>query len=124
MICVDTSSLVAFITKDLGRDVTGVENAFVTGQVVVTPVVVTEVLSSPKLDIETIKMLGLLPVLEIKEGFWSRAGFLRASLLKKGHKANLADTLIAQSCLDHNVPLITRDTDFKNFATHSNLQLI
>jgi predicted nucleic acid-binding protein len=28
----------------------------------------------------------------------------------------LADTLIAQSCIDHHVPLITRDVDFRHFA--------
>jgi predicted nucleic acid-binding protein len=36
--------------------------------------------------------------------------------LAKGLKARLADTLIAQSCLDHGVPLITHDTDFRHFA--------
>jgi predicted nucleic acid-binding protein len=33
-----------------------------------------------------------------------------------GFKAKLADTLIAQSCLDHDVPLITRDGDFRHFV--------
>jgi predicted nucleic acid-binding protein len=29
----------------------------------------------------------------------------------------LADTLIAQACLDHEVPLVTRDPDFRHFRT-------
>jgi predicted nucleic acid-binding protein len=41
---------------------------------------------------------------------------LRAGVIAKGHKAKLADTLIAQSCLDHGVALVTRDPDFARFA--------
>jgi len=32
--------------------------------------------------------------------------------------SDLADTLIAQICIDHDVPLITRDKDFRHFAKH------
>jgi predicted nucleic acid-binding protein len=35
----------------------------------------------------------------------------------------LGDALIAQSCIDHDVPLITRDTDFRHFAKHCGLKL-
>jgi predicted nucleic acid-binding protein len=62
-------------------------------------------------------------MLEILPGFWQRAGATRASLLAKGIAAKLPDTLIAQSCIDHNVPLITRDTDFRHFAKHCGLKL-
>lgn len=34
-------------------------------------------------------------------------------MLSLRKKARLADTLIAQLCLDHQLPLITRDSDFK-----------
>lgn len=37
-------------------------------------------------------------------------------MIGAGHKAKLADTLIAQACLDHRVPLVTRDLDFRHFA--------
>lgn len=36
----------------------------------------------------------------------------------------LTGTLIAQSCLDHNVPLIALDRDFRHFAAVSDLELI
>ena len=55
-------------------------------------------------------------MLELHAGFWERAGRLRARTLGAGHKAKLADTLIAQCCLDHDVPLVTRDPDFKHFV--------
>ena len=57
-----------------------------------------------------------LPLLEITEGYWERAGALRARILSQKLKAKLADTLIAQSCLDHDVALVTRDGDFRHFA--------
>jgi predicted nucleic acid-binding protein len=38
-------------------------------------------------------------------------------------KAKVADTLIAQSCIDHDVALITRDGDFRHFAKHCGLKL-
>jgi predicted nucleic acid-binding protein len=44
---------------------------------------------------------------DLIDGYWRRAGLLRAMLVKRGHKAKLADVLIAQSCLDHRVLLIT-----------------
>jgi predicted nucleic acid-binding protein len=40
---------------------------------------------------------------------------LLAKVLSKGRRAKLADTLIAQSCLDHCATLVTRDDDFKIF---------
>jgi len=39
-------------------------------------------------------------------------------------KARLADALVAQSCRDHGVPLITRDGDFRNFARVRDLELL
>ncbi len=62
------------------------------------------------------KALLEIPVLELKPGFWERAGRLRARVIAAGHKARLADSLIAQSCLDHGVPLVTRNRDFRHFA--------
>ncbi len=57
-----------------------------------------------------------IPVLTLEPGFWERAGRLRARVIAAGHKAKLADTLIAQSCLDHDVALATRDPDFRHFV--------
>jgi predicted nucleic acid-binding protein len=39
------------------------------------------------------------------------------------HRARLADTLIAQSCIDHGVRLVTRDADFRHFARIGGLRL-
>ena len=65
-----------------------------------------------------------LPVLEITEGYWQRAGLLRARLLARGRRARLADTLIAQSCLDHDLPLVTRDSDFRHFVRLAGIRIV
>ena len=38
-------------------------------------------------------------------------------------EGKLADTLIAQCCIDADIPLIAHDRGFRHFATHCGLQL-
>lgn len=124
MIAVDTSSVIAYLSGGEGRDVSSLENALAESQVCLPPVVLTELLSDPKLPAAVARLVAELPVLEISEGYWSRAGRLRARVLQSRHKARLADALIAQSCLDHEVPLIARDHDYRHFARLSGLKLL
>jgi predicted nucleic acid-binding protein len=124
MVVVDTSSLVAYLEGENGFDVDAVAAALEAGAVVLPPVVVTELFSDPALDARVRKRLLDFPILELKENYWVRSGDLRAKILKKQHKARLADALIAQSCLDHNLALITRDADFRRFAKHCDLKLV
>ena len=83
-----------------------------------------ELLSDPKLSSEVAKLLSDVPLIEIKPGFWIRSGILRASVLRKRRKARLGDALIAQSCLDAGVPLVTRDRDFRAFAEAASLKIV
>jgi predicted nucleic acid-binding protein len=79
------------------------------------PAVVAELFSNPRLSpavARTVRSIALLP---IHQGYWRRAGLLRRSLREINRKANLADCLIAQSCIDHDIPLITYDRDFRHF---------
>jgi predicted nucleic acid-binding protein len=57
------------------------------------------------------------------DGYWQRAGESRRALKTHKLKARIADALIAQSCIDHDVALITRDVDFRHFAKHCGLKL-
>ncbi len=98
--------------------------ALAESQVALPPVVLTELLSDPELPRRVATLIAKLPVLEVAEGYWERAGLLRSRVLAGRHKARLADTLIAQTCLDHDVPLLTRDSDFRNFAKRSELKLL
>lgn len=124
MIAVDTSSLIAFLRGDGGGDVEAVDKALELEQAVLPPVVVTEVLSAPALSPRVSRLIKELPVLEIRPGFWERAAAIRTAVLAEKRRARLADTLITQSCIDHRVPLITRDSDFRQFAEHAGLQLV
>lgn len=123
MIGVDTSSWIAFLAGEDGQDVALVESALAASQACLPPVVLTELLSDPKLPRRIEELLLDLPQLEIQAGYWQRAGALRAEVLARRLRARLADTLIAQSCLDHDIPLITRDADFRHF-TRRGLQLL
>lgn len=91
------------------------DEALAHSQACLPPVVLSEVLSDPKLPPKLEEALLRIPILPLKPGYWERAGRLRAVAIGGGHKAKLADTLIAQVCLDHEVPLVTRDSDFRHF---------
>ena len=123
MIAADSSSVIAYIQGEKGTDVTLLDAALAAGQAVLPAVVVTEVLSDPFIPEAHEALLGSLRVLEIRNGYWHRAAKLRAVLKSQKLRASMADTLIAQSCIDHDVALITRDSDFRHFAKHCGLLL-
>jgi predicted nucleic acid-binding protein len=88
------------------------------------PAVLSELLSDPKLPVDLEASLRDIPLLDISDGYWARADRLRATVLAKRRKARLGDALIAQSCLDHHLPLITRDRAFVAFADAAGLDLV
>ena len=116
MIAADTSTWIAFFQGETGKDVEILDRSLQDRQVLMAPPVLTELLSDPEMTDEVSNTLSDLPLLEIQPGFWKRAGELRANVLSKRRKARLGDSLIAQSCLDAGVPLLTRDGDFRAFA--------
>jgi predicted nucleic acid-binding protein len=120
----DTSSWIAFFEGSSGEDVRLLDRALEDRQVVMVPVVLTELLSDASLPSNVVKAISDLPLLEVTSGYWRRAGALRAKVLAKRRKASLGDALIAQSCIDQSIPLITRDRDFRAFATAAKLNLV
>jgi predicted nucleic acid-binding protein len=88
------------------------------------PVVLAELLSDPLRSPQAREALLTIPALGLKKGFWERAGLTRAGLLRQKIKPKLADTLIAQFCIDHKVTLHARDMDFRPFAKYAGLHLI
>jgi len=88
------------------------------------PVVLTELLSAAKLSSDVARTLSAVPLVQIETDDWQRAGMLRAKVLAKRRKARLGDALIAQSCIDRGVSLLTRDRDFRAFAEAAGLALV
>lgn len=124
MIATDTSSLVSYLRNEEGNDVSFIRNAIINKQLVLPPVVLSEILSDVGLPNGIRERILQLPVLEIMPGYWVRVGHTRTLLQSKKLKARIADALIAQSCIDHQMLLITRDSDFRHFKNHCNLEII
>jgi predicted nucleic acid-binding protein len=93
-------------------------------QVVMMPAVLTELLSDPKLPGSVADALSEMPWIDISSGDWRRAGGLRAKAYAKRRKVRLADALIAQSCLDGGVLVLTRERNFRAFAEATGLSLV
>jgi hypothetical protein len=81
MVAADTSSMVAFLQEGEGDDVEVIQSALERQQLVLPPVVLTELLSEPALPQTVRSLLTALPQLNIEPGYWERAGLLRASIL-------------------------------------------
>jgi predicted nucleic acid-binding protein len=124
MIAADTSTWIAFFEIAPGQDTELLERAIKDRQTLMIPAVLTELLSDPLLGSADAQTLAAVPMIDLEPGYWYRAGLLRAKVLSKRHKARLGDALIAQTCLDRNIPLLTRDQDFRAFADASQLNLI
>jgi predicted nucleic acid-binding protein len=124
MIAADTSTWIAFLEGGKGEDVQLLDKALEDRQVLMVPVVLTELLSDPKLPARVAETLAEVPLIEIEQGFWQRAGILRAKALARGRKARLGDALIAQTCIDRGIFLLTRDRDFRAFAEAAGLELV
>ena len=125
MIAIDSSSWIAFFSdaEPSGEDTALVESALADHQACLPLVVLTELLSDPNLPKSLAGMFAELPLLEPAAGYWERAGRLRAKLIAERRRARLADSLIAQTCIDHGVRLVTRDDDFRHFSRLGRLRL-
>ncbi len=124
MIAADTSTWISFLEGDAGEDVEMLAKALGDRQVVMAPPVLSELLSDPELSASVSRTLSDVPLIEIEPGYWQRAGKLRALVLAQKRKARLGDALIAQSCIDARVLLISRDRDFRAFAQAAALDLL
>ena len=124
MIAADTSTWIAFLQGEEGRDTQLLQQALADRQVLMVPAVLAELLSDPGLSSDVAETLAEVPLIDSTPGYWQRAGFLRAKALAKKRRARLADALIAQSCIDHEVLLLTRDRDFRVFSAGAGINLL
>jgi predicted nucleic acid-binding protein len=124
LFCADTSCWIPYLAGESGSDVELIVAHLRQRSLVMSPIVLAELLSDPLRSLTVREALLNISTLELKPGFWERAGVTRAALIGLKIKPQLADTLIAQVCIDHKLPLHTRDIGFRSFAKHASLQLV
>ncbi len=124
MIAADTSSLINFLAGAGTADGARVRQALDAQDLWLPPPVVTELASGQFSGAGVAGILEGAPLMPIEPGFWERAGLNRRLILSKGLKAKLADTLIAQCCIDAGAPLIARDDDYRHFVRWCGLKLV
>ncbi len=123
MIAADSSSLIGYLHGEAGADIDLIDQAMDTHQLVLAPPVITELRAGAVANPALESLLAQTPVLSIDEGLWHRAGRHRRLLIEKGLRARFADALIAQCCIDADVPLIARDRDYRHFERWCGLKL-
>lgn len=123
MIAADRSALVAYFKGEDCREAAQIHVALAASDLYLPPVVLTEMLTNPVALEQMLETVAGFPLLPILDGYWQRAGASRRALRELSIRVKISDTLIAQSCIDHDVPLITRETDFRHFARYCALKL-
>jgi predicted nucleic acid-binding protein len=123
LIITNTSVLIPYLAGTSFSERALFEARLASREIAISPMTITEVLSSPKQGEMTYYALDGLHIVELRDGCWGRAGRLRARLLAAGRRAPLGDTLIAQTCLDEDCALLTRDQDFLAFEEIAGLKL-
>jgi predicted nucleic acid-binding protein len=123
MIAVDACVVISFLAGEAMSEVDAFAALLENDRAALAPSTVAELLSDPKGGARTAMLIDGLKTLQIEEGYWRRAGLLRAAVRRAGRKAALGDALAAQACLDADVPLLTCDADFKAFAEVARLRL-
>jgi predicted nucleic acid-binding protein len=123
VIAADTNTWIAYLSGGKGDDVTLLDMALTDQVLRMIPVVLAELCSDPELPADVGRLLAEAPMVDLKPGYWQRAGLLRARVLKLGRKARLGDALTAQTAIDHGLRLITRDRDFQAFLLAAELNL-
>lgn len=123
LVCADTNCWIRYWAGIRDWDTDELDAALAEGRLVMAPMVISELLSAPGVKDALATDLRQIPMLELKAGYWERAGRLRAQLQMAGYRPRMMDTLIALACLDHNVSLLTNDQDFRGFAKVAGLKL-
>lgn len=123
MIAVDACVVISFLSGQQTRETGMFADLLRAAEAVLAPSTVAELLSDPAGGMRTAELIDGLVLLPTLDGYWQRAGLLRAKVRRTGRKAALGDALAAQACLDADCPLLTADSDFSAFAQIAGLRL-
>jgi len=114
MIIIDTSAIIQFLAAK--SNYKQIESYFLADSVAVSALSVHELLigaNQPKKLIIN-EFLKSVHIFEYNEETAKKSIEIEEKLAKKGKLINKMDILIAATCLQHNLSLITCDNDFKN----------
>ena len=120
----DTSVWIDHFLGKPGDDLDLFRAALNEGRIVMAPAVLSELLSSTEMTSDIEKALSEMPFAPPSSGYWRDTGKLRRHLAKQSTNASLADCLVVQSCLEQDLPLLTRDKGIKKFAVKAGLSLV
>ncbi|MDB5441327.1 MAG: PilT protein domain protein [Caulobacteraceae bacterium] len=123
MIAADTSVIISWMAQEDHPATRLLHQHWLQETLTLPPAVLSEAVSGPGLTDPEVWPLLNVRLIDLTEGYWGRAGRLRARILASGRKAKLGDSLIAQACIDADLPLLTKDGDFKIFAEIAGLKL-
>lgn len=123
MIAADSSVIIPWLKGESCIEVEHLNRLIDVRDVCLAMATVTEILSSANVGEPEEALLEAAITLPVLPGYWQRAGALRAGVRQRGRRAPFADALVAQACIDADVPLLARDTDFKPFAAFGGLRL-
>jgi predicted nucleic acid-binding protein len=124
LIVADSSVLIPWAEGLVTAQTDLLDQQIAQGTLRVAPVSITELLSAPNLRPEVRLVAETLDLLELRDGYWARTGLLRGRCIAAGRRARIADALIAQACLDADLPLLTNDADFEVFKLIGGLKLV
>jgi len=123
LISADASSLIAYFNGVIAPDTDAIAKALSDQDLWLAPAVIVELLGTASNEAAYDEMVNSAPLLPLNSDYWIRAREMRRLICAKGLKARAMDTLIAQCCIDADVPLIARDSDFRHFAQWCGLKL-
>lgn len=124
MICFDTCVWIAYFAGEDSREVELLDYHLKIHAVIMHPVVLAELFSDADMPEGIRGSLLSLPEIKLLDGFWARVGRLRGQMRAAKMTPKLADTLIAQGCIESNTPLVTRDHGFQRFQRFASLHLV
>ena len=124
MICFDTCVWIAYFGGEESREVELLDYHLKIHAVIMHPVVLAELFSDAEMPEGIRGSLLSLPEIKLLDGFWARVGRLRGQMRAAQMTPKLADTLIAQGCIESNTPLVTRDHGFQRFQRFDSLHLV
>lgn len=126
MYLVDTSVWIDFLRGSSNPHVVLLETLLDNGDAFICEVVYAEICFGARDEFQLrkyIKRFGNLPFLPLPEKWHEKAAKIGFELRRKGFKPFVGDLLIVLVALTHQIPLLTRDKDFKPYQQFFSLRL-